>query len=86
MSAYDSDADPLGKTPSAASSESDWSKETSEEEDISGYSREEVLDDPNMARLVSPESPTLVNKHRINLEQCDKNSNITTPQLSTIEN
>jgi hypothetical protein len=65
MSAYDSDADPLGNTPNASSSESDWSNETSEE-DISGYSREDMIDDQNTARMIpnTPESPGLPSAKR----------------------
>lgn len=65
MSAYDSDADPLGNTPNGSSSESDWSNETSEE-DISGYSRGDMIDEPNTARVIpdSPGSPGLPNAKR----------------------
>jgi hypothetical protein len=60
MSNFDSDENPLGEEPNKSSSESDWSNETTDEEDISGYSREEIHEDPNFGRIIgSIESPGL---------------------------
>ena len=85
MSDFDSDENQIGSTPSETESESDWSAETTSEEEASQYSRDD-LDDPNLGRIINTgESPVVRSFNNINIEKASQRSTTPpTPQLSTI--